>query len=509
MPNPALMKPPQIKVALLWGKPHFRLHSRRPLNTTDADNKSYRFPTGETEFTLISVSPAQRQRWLWIGNSREEDVAKKLAPMLRSGGIATALLPVGLTPESHRWKARQHRIFIRPEDDDWENLQRRLQEIQPAGRMTSVEIPESLSKGSVRIRCADGNEMELKTPLELESEDALDLLNAPVGEGFHWQHTETLTLIPPIWIAVGSDGGLCAGVRLEVEDYLASVNSSEMPAESPLEFLKAQVVAARSWLLANWGSHHPGEPYTVCGGDHCQCYYGAARIAASSREAVQKTAGEVLMYDGCVCDARYAKSCGGVTEPAANVWEHTDEPYLGHFRDLPGGEELDLSDEKRFREFQRRRVGADACCSPGYAPLSGKLADLCRFYRWDETISQEALRDNIRQKIGLNLGRIETLIPLRRGPSGRLIELEIVGADGRLRVAPELIIRSALSPTHLPSSAFWVEQSANGDFIFHGLGWGHGVGMCQIGAAALAVQGLQYRRILEHYYPNTSLKKIY
>jgi SpoIID/LytB domain protein len=503
------MKPPQIKVALLWGKSRFRLHSRSPLSITAADEKTHRLSAGETEFTLINVSPTRRRRWLWIGNSREEDVAKRLAPMLRGGGITTALLPVGLTPESNRWKARRHRILIRPEDGDWEKFRHHLQEIQPADAGTFVEIPEGMSQGVVCIHCADGSQLELMPPLELQSEDDLDLLDAPVGEGFHWQHTETLTLSSPFWIAIGSDGGLCAGVRLDVEDYLASVNSSEMPADSPLEFLKAQVVAARSWLLANWGSHHPGEPYTVCGGDHCQCYYGTARIAASSREAAEATAGQVLMHDGSICDARYAKSCGGVTEPAANVWAHTDEPYLGHFRDLPAGAAPDLSDEERFRGFQRRRVAADACCSPGFAPLTGKLDELSRLYRWDEIISEEGLRNNIRHKTGLELGRIEALIPLRRGPSGRLIEMEIAGTDGRLRVAPELIIRRALSPTHLPSSAFWVERAANGDFIFHGLGWGHGVGMCQIGAAALAVQGLRYARILEHYYPNTSLEKIY
>ena len=509
MPNPAPMKPPQIKVALLWGKSRFRLRSRRPFRITEAGEKTHLFCAGEAEFTLIRVSLAQKQRWLWIGNGSEENVADRLAPMLRSGGITTALLPVGLTPISNRWKARQHRILIRPENGDWESLQSRLQEIQPTNTGTYVEIPDGLSEGNVRILRADGGQMELKPPFELDSEEVVDLLDAPVGEGFHWQHTEKLELPPPIWIAVGSDGKLCAGVRLEVEDYLTSVNSSEMPAESPLEFLKAQVVAARSWLLANWGSHHPGEPYTVCGGDHCQCYYGTTRIAASSREAAEMTSGEVLMYNGCICDARYAKSCGGVTEPAANVWAHTNEPYLGHIRDLPAGAALDLSDEMRFRAFQQRRVGADACCSPGFVPLTGKLDELSRLYRWEESISAEALRDNIRRKTGLDLGRIEALILSRRGPSGRLIELEIAGQDGRLRVAPELVIRRALSPNHLPSSAFWVERSANGDFLFHGLGWGHGVGMCQIGAAALAVQGLLYPRILEHYYPNTSLEKIY
>jgi SpoIID/LytB domain protein len=331
-----------------------------------------------------------------------------------------------------------------------------------------------------------------------------------VGEGFHWQHTEALELTAPLWIAADSSGKLCAGVETEVEDYLASVNSSEMPAESPPEFLKAQVIAARSWLLANWGSHHPGESFMVCGGDHCQCYYGPDRIRESSSIAARETAGVVLTYQDGICDARYAKSCGGFTEPARNVWPFVDEPYLTHFRDLPdAADATDLSGESAFRNFQARQISSDACCSPGYAPLAGKLGELAGLYRWQESLPLRELREIVKVKTGEDLGDIEDLIPGRRGPSGRLMELTIVGRQGRYVASPELEIRRVLSTTHLPSSAFWVDRQGKDRVAFYGLGWGHGVGLCQVGAAALAARGYGHERILAHYYPNTTLKKIY
>jgi len=193
-----------------------------------------------------------------------------------------------------------------------------------------------------------------------------------------------------------------------------------------------------------------------------------------------------------------------------NVWPFADEPYLSHFRDLPdAGKEIDLAGEANFREFQGRANSEDACCSPGYAPLEGRLAELAGLYRWRESIAPRELGKIVKAKTGEDLGDIEDLIPGRRGPSGRLIELTIVGQKGRYAAAPELDIRRVLSKTHLPSSAFWVERRGGDQIILHGLGWGHGVGLCQVGAAAMAARGYGHARILAHYYPSATLKKIY
>jgi len=442
--------------------------------------------------------------------------------------------PVGLTPAGDEWRAREYRVLLRSSDQhlSMEKLRQRVEDIRPDATPVMVDLPVEHAGGKIAIYEGEARKgahapshapTDLALPVKIESESTIALLEAPIGEGFHWEHTETLEVASSIWVAAGTDGRLCAGAEIDVDDYLASVNSSEMPADAPLEFLKAQVVVARSWLLANWGSHHPGEPYIACAGDHCQCYYGQTRIQETSRQAVKATSGQVLTYGDRICDARYAKICGGFTEPAANVWPFVDEPYLGHFRDLPdagvaqpiGGLTLpaapspDLSAEADFRQFQQRQDSADACCSPGYAPFTGRLAHLADLYRWQEKIVLRDLREIIKTKTGQDLGEIQDLVPGRRGPSGRLMELTIIGDQDRLVAAPELEIRRLLSPSHLPSSAFWVERIGRGEIGLHGLGWGHGVGLCQVGAAALAANGSACDRILAHYYPKTTPKKIY
>jgi SpoIID/LytB domain protein len=437
--------------------------------------------------------------------------AEKLVDDLAARGLKARLWPVGLTPGEGEWQHREYRLLVESgvEFPRWQQVNLQNQSIVPRKDPIEVTLPAEAPMGFLHIEDSGGQRETFLQKAELSSPEPLDLLQVLVGEGFHWQHHEDLSFPSPLWVAVGSDGHLQAGVELDVEDYLASVNSSEMPAESPPEFLKAQVVAARSWLLANWGSHHPGESYTFCAGDHCQCYYGLSRIRESSQQAVENTRGQVLIFEGRICDARYAKSCGGVSEPAFNVWPSLNEPYLSHRRDLPDSNPLDLSNEKTFQVFQKRSVSGDACCAPGYALLPEALAGLADLYRWTERVSNAQLSQIIRSKSRRDLGRILDLIPKRRGPSGRLIELEIIGEKGRLTLTLELEIRRVLSRYHLPSSAFWIEREGDENVIFHGLGWGHGVGLCQVGAAALAAKGLDYAGILSHYYPNTRLQKIY
>ncbi len=506
------MKPPRIKAAVIWGKEALRVRSLSPITIAGAQRTQRTLPAGETSLKLIQSNAAARESWLWIGNSSEQEMGSVLSRLLASQNLISCLWSVGLTPTREGdWRPRGYRLLVqsKKQDQDLEALSGWLHEAISGAQAVKVEMPAGQPSGRILIRSADQQDLELALPVNLKTAGKFEALDAPIGEGFHWSHEETLELPAALWVAAGTDGKLCAGVELEVEDYLTSVNSSEMPADSPLEFLKSQVVAARSWLLANWGSHHPGEPYIVCAGDHCQCYYGPGRIEQRSRHAASGTEGEVLLYGERICDARYAKSCGGVTEPGANVWPHMDEPYLRHLLDLPDGEILNLSQEADFRRFQARSDPGDACCSPGYAPLEGHLAELANLYRWQQEVDLRELRQVLKAKTGRDPGDIEALIPGRRGPSGRLIDLAVRGKQGNLLLSPELEIRRALSPTHLPSSAFWVEPVSDRKVILHGMGWGHGVGLCQLGAAALAAKGYDYGSILQHYYPQTKLRKIY
>lgn len=514
MKKPYSMQIPKLKIALIAGQSRLRLRAHTPLHIKPSRGQTKSVPAGELSISCRGSSEVRRPAragWLWVSKSPSMEDAAIKAGKVSQDGLTVSIHPVGLTPLEDKLIPRDYRLLVKGDQDPRvrEDIRKRIIKILPERSPVVIKLPQDDPTEDIYLKDDEGQEYGITSPIECASESAVELIEAPVGEGFHWQHTETLSLPAPIWIALGSDGKLCGGVEVEMEDYLASVNSSEMPAESPLEFLKAQVVAARSWLLANWGSHHPGEPYVVCGGDHCQCYQGQSRIKESSRQAVEGTRGQVLMYSGRICDARYAKSCGGIMEPAANVWPFVDEPYLGHGRDLPGAETLDLSDESRFREFQQREHKGDACCSPGYSELGAELTELANLYRWREEISGSDLSGIIQSKTRRDVGEVEELRPVRRGPSGRLIEVHVKGSRDKLSLTPELEIRRCLSRTHLPSSAFWIENMDGKKFILNGMGWGHGVGMCQIGAASLAVRGYWYDRILSHYYPKTGIEKIY
>jgi SpoIID/LytB domain protein len=505
------MKPPPVKVALqIYSGPIF-IHSRAPVTVETAGGFRKSLAPGEIRVSIEKVTIPETEVWLWCGVVRWKSSAQEWADKAANANLKAKISPIGLNPASGGWAPRCFRLLVRA-DKPQEILGNMLTEaglLYPRGEFDELILPRGRPTFELLFQDDAGVLFRVTEPAQILSGETLKLIGAPVGEGFHWQHRENLLLPPPLWIDVATTGEICCGTEVALENYLMSVNSSEMPADSPEEFLKAQVIAARSWLLANWGSHHPGEPFTVCNGDHCQCYYGESRIQSSSRLAAEETRGELLMYEGIVCDARYAKTCGGVTEPGKNVWRFVDEPYLTHIRDLPDTPPVDLGGEVAFRAFQATADPRDACCAPGYAPLTGKSAELTELYRWEEIVSADELAEIIRGKTREDIGIPLSLTPIRRGPSGRIIELMVIGEKDSLRLSSELEIRRTLSRTHLPSSAFWVEFDDERRFILHGMGWGHGAGMCQMGAAGLAARGWNYRRILTFYYPSTSIQKIY
>ena len=505
------MNPPRVKVAVITEGRDIKLRCTTPINLKSTDDRNVTFAAGEVTISTNEPLNSQKKSWLWCGSYFNREEAQRVKDTVSKQGFQARLWSVGLTPETPDWQPRQFRLLVESSSQkrDYSETIHLIRKALPEVIPVEIEMPSGSSPATLHIEDSNNKRRDFLQTIQLDSEEPFELFNAPIGRGFHWEHSENLILPSPVWISVDTTRNLCAGVEVTIEEYLLSVNSSEMPAESPIEFLKAQVVAARSWLLANWGSHHPEQPYIVCAGDHCQCYYGLSRVQESSKLAVESTTGQVLMYDGRICDARYAKSCGGVSESGSNTWPFMNEPYLGHVRDLPSTSVIDLSAEKDYREFQLRSASADACCAPGYAPLRGKLEELTQLYRWTVETSAAELEEIIRYKTGHVLGRISDIITIKRGPSGRLIKVEVVGRQDRCIFTPELEIRRCLRRTHLPSSAFWIERPDEEKFIFHGSGWGHGAGLCQVGAAALAQQGFDYKFILNHYYPTTSIKKIY
>lgn len=356
-----------------------------------------------------------------------------------------------------------------------------------------------------------------------------------IGVNFHWQRKENQSFKGELLFVV-EDGEVRAINRLSVEEYLVSVISSEMSATSSLEFLKAHTIISRSWLYAQllrrdkvkqgalgwensnevvrWYAREDHTLFDLCADDHCQRYQGVTRAFNPNVErAVRETEGVVLMYGDEVCDARFSKCCGGVTERFSACWEDVDYDYLQAFRDVDGADGLpDLTTEKGAREWIEG-VPSAFCSTSDRKVLSqilnGYDQETNDFYRWHVEYTQEQLSALVRVRSGIDFGVIEELEPVERGASGRIIRLRVVGSKQTKIVGKELEIRRWLSESHLYSSAFVVDKLLSADgfyrFILKGAGWGHGVGLCQIGAAMMGEQGFSYEKILFHYYRGSRL----
>ena len=378
-----------------------------------------------------------------------------------------------------------------------------------------------------------------------DAQSSFTLEDVTIGVNFHWERKEAQTFLGKLRFIV-QDNNICAINELPVETYLTSVISSEMRATSSLELLKAHAVISRSWLLAQmeqrkaknnnvekqpssfktdkeivrWYDREDHKRFDVCADDHCQRYQGITKAANKHVvEAIQQTAGEILTSHGEICDARYSKCCGGAVEEFQYCWENIKKPYLQALPDaLPDTTPLpDLTDEAVARQWILSSPDA-FCNTTDQKVLSQVLNDFDQettdFYRWNQTYSQAEVKQLLEEKLEVQFGDIIDLIPLSRGKSGRIYRLKIVGKERTLIIGKELEIRRALSKSHLYSSAFIVEKADIKDgvpqkFIIKGAGWGHGVGLCQIGAAMMGKQGYRYEEILLHYYKGAEITKAY
>ena len=374
-------------------------------------------------------------------------------------------------------------------------------------------------------------------PTNIET-DSFELVGVTIGVNFHWERKENQSFRGSLRLIV-EHGAICPVNILSVEEYLLSVISSEMSATASLELLKAHAVISRSWLLAQmagaekycactqtedelvkWYDREDHFNFDVCADDHCQRYQGITRSSTQTvRDAIKATWGEVLMYDGELCDARFSKSCGGVYEEFENCWEPKHYDYL--VARLDGADEMnfpDLTVEENAREWILN--APEAYCNTNDKKILSQVLnnydqETTDFYRWKVEYTQEELSKLILDRSGVDYGTILDLEPVSRGTSGRLYRLKIVGDKKTQIIGKELEIRRTLSPSHLYSSAFVVEKQdvdANGvpqKFVLHGAGWGHGVGLCQIGAAVMGEKGFGYKEILLHYFINASIDKLY
>ena len=422
---------------------------------------------------------------------------------------------------------------------------------QAKGEMVTGEQEVAFSEGGILW---NGNQYSSLTFHPQSADASFSLSDVTIGVNFHWERKETQTFLGTLHFVVESDK-ICAINELPVERYLESVISSEMSATSSLELLKAHAVISRSWLLAQmkkrrevaesgnnffsfvkkddrlirWYDREDHTIFDVCADDHCQRYQGITKETSPHvAEAIRQTKGQILMDGDDICDARFSKCCGGVTEEFQYCWEDTPKNYLSSVRDIIQGVKSvgsaapaplpSLQDEAAAEAWIRSNPPA-FCNTTDKKILSQVLNDYDQetadFYRWKVTLTQEKLKQLLDEKLKMNFGDILDLQAEERGKSGRISKLRIVGTEKTFVIGKELEIRRALSDTHLYSSAFVVdrcdidEKGVPQRFDIIGAGWGHGVGLCQIGAAVMGEEGFDYDAILLHYYQGAEIKKVY
>lgn len=393
----------------------------------------------------------------------------------------------------------------------------------------------------------NGNQYSQLTFHPQSADASFSLSNVTIGVNFHWERKETQTFLGTLRFVVESDK-IVAINELPVEKYLESVISSEMSATSSLELLKAHAVISRSWLLAQmkkrrevaesgnnffsftkkedtlirWYDREDHTLFDVCADDHCQRYQGITKETSPHvAEAIRQTNGQILMDGEEICDARFSKCCGGITEEFQYCWEDTPKTYLTAVRDIALGVEHTLPNLTNEEEAEKWiRFNPPAFCNTQDKKILSEVLndydqETVNFYRWKETLSQEKLQQLIADKLKMDLGAILDMKAVERGKSGRISKLQIIGTEKTFTIGKELEIRRTLSDSHLLSSAFVVdkydmdEQGVPQRFELIGAGWGHGVGLCQIGAAVMGEQGYHYDAILLHYYQGAEIKKLY
>jgi SpoIID/LytB domain protein len=404
---------------------------------------------------------------------------------------------------------------------------------RPAG-----EYDVRCHEGIIRCKGAESFESEELVLTPRAQDTGRFSLQTTIGVDFHWQQEEIQTFSGKLRFLPSGGDRFSVINDVALETYLTSVICSEMDASSPLELIKAHSVISRSWLLAQrknatlrptakaaegerirWYDHEAHRNFDVCADDHCQRYHGIGRIKSpEAGRAVRETRGKVLVFDEKICDTRYSKCCGGVTEDFRVAWSDEEIPYLVPVPDGPAMETPNppLTDEAALREFLRNPADAYCNCTDDevlrtiLTPHDRETRD---FFRWTVRLDADRVSELFAEKSGIDLGRIVRLEPVERGLSGRLKRLRFVGERADLVIGKELEIRRVFSPTHLLSSAFVVDIDGPAHrpeaFILRGAGWGHGVGLCQIGAAVMAWRGIGHEEILTHYYPATTLARVF
>lgn len=390
------------------------------------------------------------------------------------------------------------------------------------GRISLLEVRLDPPEGTLEVSIGGRHAIQLPSFVRIEPVDEgphrVILHDVIVGVGFHWQHVESQKLRGVLEARIDNRGMLTAISELPLEHYLYSVNSSEMMSQCPMSLLEAQTIAARNTILATMDKHHHADDFDVCADDHCQCYRGSSRETDLSRQAVLNTLGEVLCHQQRVCDCRYSKICGGISENFDSCWEGDPVPYMVAVWDgEPGGKEeseMMPADAEAHAAAMIRSTPDVYCNTQTYPDVPQYLRYSAKYFRWQVEFTREEFEASLNRFPAYQVGELRDIQVLKRGVSGRIEKARVVGSERSVVIHREYYIREAFAPFFLYSACFipTLERDASGRVtrvILDGGGWGHGAGLCQIGASMMAHRGKSCGDILAHYYKGTRIARLF
>ncbi len=510
---------PIIQVGLLWGQESVEFSVEKSFQIASYDGTFIaRGIKGNTWRVEVRESNPNTVFYILVAASvKSEEKADTVIQEIVEKGFHAFIQPIGekrLIGNQVIHDNRSFRVCLQEAFSSQEAAEAYRDSIW--GKLETAVVDKEVWKaeGTIVLRNLENDQtFESSRPIVIRGTE-VTLMGVPVGTGFHFERNENRTYPEQIRFQLGSDGKLTVINTIPLETYLQGVLPAEMPNGFPLEALKAQAVAARSEALAKIGSVHLSDPFDLCATVHCQSYSGLTGYHPSTNRAVQETEGLVLWHDDTICDAVYSAVCGGHGEDNDKTWGGEAKAYLqGKF---DGSQQLErygsLSDEQNVQNWINDKPIAYCNTLPDLFPEA--LDYTKKYFRWEVRYTQQELKEILQTKIEWQGGDVLNLIPLQRGVSGRIIRMFIEGTNGEYTINRELAIRQALSLNTLWSSCFYVikeniQNGIPGEFVLKGAGFGHGVGMCQTGAAVMALLGYRFDQILKYYYQDTQIKQLY
>lgn len=510
---------PRIRVGILEGKPQvvFAVTKRVRFLHSDGTALTDWLPKGRWRVTPSHAQPAHMRFALSAGIKKNLAAAHTLQRSLAEKGVQSVVHTIVrpkpfILPHAHN---TAYQILLKQQFNNEKAAQTYARKIAGITNTEIVKLPLDKSTGELRFQNLD-QPVVFSTSGEviLQGPRRVTLADVDVGQGFHWQTSQKRSYPETVEFRLDADARITVVNELPLEEYLRGVVPAEMPANFPDEALKAQAICARSEAVTKISRRHPYQPFDVCDDVHCQVFSGSTHQSSKVNKAIAQTAGLFMIFEDEIAEAFYSGVCGGHTEDNDNVWNMDPEPYLRGSADAlrENDASRDLTTEATARNWISQYP--DVFCNTVSNKVPAAMNYSKKYFRWRKVYRRTELEKIIREKTGDDIGPLLGLDIKRRGVSGRIAELEVRGSRKTLVLKKELTIRQALSKTTLYSSCFYVTTLGQKGklpetFVFHGAGWGHGVGMCQIGAGRMALQGYNVRDILRHYYRGVHLAKLY